>query len=163
MRLAVLVSGSGTILQAMFEAGLPVTYVLSDRPCAALDLPEVHRVDTELAAGMAPTGTEPAFAVDGIDELLFGFLARPRYRAKSAVTQGSVGFVATDVGTSWTVQLSDHGMEAQLGANASDLSVQGPACDLYMLVWNRRPLEGLGVNGETALFEEWRRLVEVVW
>ena len=32
---AVLVSGSGTILQAMFEAGLPVTTVLSDRPCAA--------------------------------------------------------------------------------------------------------------------------------
>ena len=38
MRLAVLVSGSGTILRAMFEAGLPVTVVLADRPCAALTL-----------------------------------------------------------------------------------------------------------------------------
>jgi phosphoribosylglycinamide formyltransferase 1 len=36
VRLAVLVSGSGTILRAMFDAGLPVTTVLSDRPCAAL-------------------------------------------------------------------------------------------------------------------------------
>ena len=42
MRLAVLVSGSGTILQAMFEAGLPVTTVLSDRPCAGLALAEQH-------------------------------------------------------------------------------------------------------------------------
>ena len=40
VRLAVLVSGSGTILQAMFEAGLPVTTVLSDRPCAGLALAE---------------------------------------------------------------------------------------------------------------------------
>ena len=38
VRLAVLVSGSGTILRAMFDAGLPVTVVVSDRPCAALDM-----------------------------------------------------------------------------------------------------------------------------
>jgi phosphoribosylglycinamide formyltransferase-1 len=38
MRLAVLVSGSGTIMEALFEAGLPVTVVLADRPCAALSL-----------------------------------------------------------------------------------------------------------------------------
>ena len=36
MRLAILVSGSGTIMEAMFEAGLPVTVVLADRTCAAL-------------------------------------------------------------------------------------------------------------------------------
>jgi phosphoribosylglycinamide formyltransferase-1 len=40
VRLAVLVSGSGTILRAMFDAGLPVTTVLADRPCAALGLAE---------------------------------------------------------------------------------------------------------------------------
>src|SRR5947209_8268304 len=37
----------------------------------------VHRADAQLAAGMAP-GYDGVFAADGIDELLFGFFARPR-------------------------------------------------------------------------------------
>ena len=55
VRLAVLVSGSGTILQAMFEAGLPVTTVLSDRPCAGLDLAQEHGAAAELV-DRAPFG-----------------------------------------------------------------------------------------------------------
>ena len=55
MRLAVLVSGSGTILRAMFDAGLPVTVVLSDRPCAALGLAEEFGAGAELV-DRAPYG-----------------------------------------------------------------------------------------------------------
>lgn len=36
-RLAVLASGSGTILQSMMEADLPIALVLADRPCTALE------------------------------------------------------------------------------------------------------------------------------
>jgi phosphoribosylglycinamide formyltransferase 1 len=36
--LAVLASGSGTILQAMLGAGVPIGLVVSDRPCRALDV-----------------------------------------------------------------------------------------------------------------------------
>jgi len=36
-RLAVLASGSGTILQSMLEADLPIALVLADRPCTALE------------------------------------------------------------------------------------------------------------------------------
>jgi phosphoribosylglycinamide formyltransferase-1 len=36
--MAVLASGSGTLLEAMLDAGLPVAVVVSDRPCPALDL-----------------------------------------------------------------------------------------------------------------------------
>ena len=66
MRLAVLVSGSGTILQAMFEVGLPVRVVLSDRPCAALALAEEHGaaaelVDRELYGGFGPDFDREAF------------------------------------------------------------------------------------------------------
>ncbi len=35
---AVLASGSGTILEAMVEAGVPVALVVADRPCRALDV-----------------------------------------------------------------------------------------------------------------------------
>jgi phosphoribosylglycinamide formyltransferase-1 len=48
VRLAVLVSGSGTILRAMFEAGLPVTTVLADRRCPALALAEEYGAAPEL-------------------------------------------------------------------------------------------------------------------
>ena len=36
-RLAVLASGSGTILQALLDAALPITVVLADRSCTALE------------------------------------------------------------------------------------------------------------------------------
>jgi len=48
VRVGVLVSGSGTILQAMFDADLPVTTVISDRPCAALALARAHGAADEL-------------------------------------------------------------------------------------------------------------------
>ena len=59
--MAVLVSGSGTILEAMFEAGLPVTTVLSDRPCAALDLARAHGAAAELIDRNGYGGFEPDF------------------------------------------------------------------------------------------------------
>jgi phosphoribosylglycinamide formyltransferase-1 len=65
VRLAVLVSGSGTILQAMFEAGLPVTTVLSDRPCAALGLARGHGAADELIDRKGYGGYGPDFDRDG--------------------------------------------------------------------------------------------------
>jgi phosphoribosylglycinamide formyltransferase 1 len=44
VRLGVLASGSGTILEAILAAGPPVSLVLSDRPCRALDVAKDHDV-----------------------------------------------------------------------------------------------------------------------
>ncbi len=44
MRLAVLVSGTGTILDAMADAGLPVSFVVADRPCRAIEVAEGHGI-----------------------------------------------------------------------------------------------------------------------
>jgi len=48
MRLAVLASGSGTILEAMCAAGIPVTVVVVDRPCGAQDVAARCGVPCEL-------------------------------------------------------------------------------------------------------------------
>ena len=45
MSLAVLVSGTGSILDAMVEAGLPVSLVVSDRPCPAVEKATGHDVE----------------------------------------------------------------------------------------------------------------------
>ena len=48
MRLAVLASGSGTILDAMCAAGVPVAVVVVDRPCGAQDVAARNGLACEL-------------------------------------------------------------------------------------------------------------------
>ncbi len=48
MRVAVLASGSGTILDAVLDAGIPVELVVVDRPCGATDVADRHGVKWEL-------------------------------------------------------------------------------------------------------------------
>ena len=48
MRVAVLVSGSGTILDALIDDGLDVSLVVADRPCRALDRASASGLPTEL-------------------------------------------------------------------------------------------------------------------
>ena len=48
MRVAVLASGSGTILDAICAAGVPVALVLVDRPCGALEVADRNGVVGEL-------------------------------------------------------------------------------------------------------------------
>ena len=48
MRVAVFVSGTGTILEAMFEAEVPISLVVADRPCRGLTIAESHGVEVLL-------------------------------------------------------------------------------------------------------------------
>ncbi|MEZ5208135.1 MAG: phosphoribosylglycinamide formyltransferase [Acidimicrobiales bacterium] len=48
MRIAVLASGSGTILDSIVGAGIPVAVVLVDRPCGAIDVAARHGVPAQL-------------------------------------------------------------------------------------------------------------------
>ena len=50
MRVAVLASGSGTILDAMLDAGIAVEVVLVDRPCGATEVAARHGVASVLVA-----------------------------------------------------------------------------------------------------------------
>ena len=48
MRVGVLASGSGTILQAMLDRQLPIVIVVADRPCGALGIAEKAGIAAEL-------------------------------------------------------------------------------------------------------------------
>lgn len=48
MRLAVLVSGSGTILESILDAGIEVALVVADRPCRGLEVAEAAGVPAVL-------------------------------------------------------------------------------------------------------------------
>ena len=63
--IAVLVSGSGTILEAMVSAGLPIDVVVSDRPCYALERATEHGIEALLVERRAWGGFGPDFDRDG--------------------------------------------------------------------------------------------------
>ena len=50
VRIGVLASGSGTNLEAIVAAGLPVAVVVVDRPCRATDVAAAHGVPSEVVA-----------------------------------------------------------------------------------------------------------------
>lgn len=50
VRIGVLASGSGTILEAICEAGLPVVVVVVDRPCRAIEVAQRRGIPVEVVA-----------------------------------------------------------------------------------------------------------------
>jgi phosphoribosylglycinamide formyltransferase-1 len=48
VRIGILASGSGTILEAIVQAGLPVAVVIADRTCRALEVAEAAGIPAEL-------------------------------------------------------------------------------------------------------------------
>jgi phosphoribosylglycinamide formyltransferase-1 len=71
MRVGVLASGSGTILRAMLERGLPIVAVVADRPCGALDIAGEFDIATELVerADYGTTFDRVAYTHDVVDAL----------------------------------------------------------------------------------------------
>jgi uncharacterized protein (TIGR03083 family) len=122
----------------------------------------VHRVDAESARGGARSGIGHAFAVDGIDELLRGFHARPKSRVRSDEPR-VLRVRATDTdGAVWTVRLSQEPPAATRDASGvTDCEVAGPAAELYLALWNRQPFPQ--VTGDPAVAGLWRERSAVTW
>ncbi|CAL9361537.1 maleylpyruvate isomerase family mycothiol-dependent enzyme [Streptomyces sp. enrichment culture] len=119
----------------------------------------VHRLDAESAAGSGPSGTSTnigvEFAVDGIDELLCAFHARPKSAVRTAEPR-TLRVRATDApGAVWTVRLSARPPVTERDdAGDADCELSGPAAELYPALWNRRPFPE--VTGDTSLAALWR-------
>jgi phosphoribosylglycinamide formyltransferase 1 len=65
VRIGVLASGSGTILEAIIAAGLPVRTVLVDRPCRALEVAEAASLPAILIDRREYGGFGPGFDREG--------------------------------------------------------------------------------------------------
>jgi phosphoribosylglycinamide formyltransferase-1 len=74
MRIAVLVSGSGTILEAIVDAGIEVSLVVSDRPCRGLERAAGHGIESLLvdrrAFGGFGEGFDRAAYTDALSDAL---------------------------------------------------------------------------------------------
>ncbi|PJN38033.1 hypothetical protein CG747_24315 [Streptomyces sp. CB02959] len=123
----------------------------------------VHRADAQQAAGVPLTPLPARFAADGVDELLAGFHATDRSRLRTD-TPRTLRLRADDTpGADWTVHLTPdapprtvrHATPDAADA-APDSTVEAPAEELYLALWNRLPWDGLKVTGDPSLPALWR-------
>jgi uncharacterized protein (TIGR03083 family) len=121
----------------------------------------IHRADAEAALGRQ-TPCPPSFAVDGIEELLFGFFARPsrRLRADPPLT---MVVQTTDHPGAWTVYIGPDGPRTVRVADPAGCLVRATASDAYLWLWNRRDVIGLDISGDPAVLDLWRQVARVHW
>jgi uncharacterized protein (TIGR03083 family) len=121
----------------------------------------VHRADAQSALPEGPGEVPADLAVDGVEELLFGFHARPKSRVRSAEPK-VLRVRATDADRVWTVRIGPDPVVAERGgAGAADCEVAGPASQLYLSLWNRAPLPP--VTGDAAVAALWRDNSAITW
>ncbi len=110
----------------------------------------VHARDAQQAADRA----EPLpadIALDGVAEfLVVGFGSCGAWPDKPARVA-----VHADEGGSWVVDLTEAGAAVASGVTgpAPDATLRGPACDLLLALYGRRPLDAVGVAGDRAVVE----------
>ncbi|HEX4176619.1 MAG TPA: maleylpyruvate isomerase family mycothiol-dependent enzyme [Acidimicrobiales bacterium] len=129
----------------------------------------IHRVDAELTAGRTLDHLSPftpAFAADGVDELLTCFVPRRSTGLKSE-SPATLGIECADDEGAWVLTIGPHGVTTTAGATSasgqSDCIVRGAAGDLSMALWNRGRDKRLQVNGDRAVLDLFGDAVQVRW
>ena len=124
----------------------------------------IHRADVESAAGRTAL-FEADHARDGVDELLTRFVVRPRKHPRTAFDPPRTMLVRATEGGIWHVTLAAESITTVEEDRAGDVTIVGPASDLYLLLWNRMRAgdadSGLMVDGDSAVLDLWHDNVAV--
>ena len=122
----------------------------------------MHSVDALAARlGRVPTAAETwitqQIALDGIDELLRGFLTRSKSRLRSDQPR-TFAIRPNDVLRSWLVKVSTEPPVVQRDVRGhADVVLKGTAEQLYLALWNRSD------EVQTAGYDLWRRTARITW
>ena len=97
-------------------------------------------------------------ALDGIDELLTGFLTRGKSRLRSEqAADVSRSARTTSAAPGWCTSAPSHPSSSRTATSDADLVLEGPAETLYLALWNRTDeLQGEG-------YDFWRDTAQVSW
>ncbi|GAA1891755.1 maleylpyruvate isomerase N-terminal domain-containing protein [Lapillicoccus jejuensis] len=131
----------------------------------------VHAVDAMASRlGRAPAVRElwfrSALAVDGVDELLTGFVPRPSARLRSA-TPYRLLVEAADTGDGWLLEVAQEPVvTTPLAPGESrpdhDERFTADAVPLYLHLWNREPDGSVLDCTDPAVLARWREQLRVV-
>jgi hypothetical protein len=168
---------------------LQVFFFLKDAPASRLAWARrqchevtVHAVDAMAARlghppAAAQTWIRPTLAADGIDELLTGFVPRRSSRVRSTEPY-RVAVRPTDVEQAWTMQIGENPVittRGHAGLNdagrdddaPADVVLSGTAAQLYLVLWNRGPIERdateVRVTGHPDWLRTWHDQMQVRW
>lgn len=117
----------------------------------------IHRVDAQQAVGDTVTNIEPAFAADGIDELLTVFVPA-RAAGRSPGDGRTVHLHSTDAEGEWLIRFDPGDVKVEHGHAKGDAAVRAPAEDLLLWLWGRRALDGIEVFGARDAAEALRHV-----
>jgi len=126
----------------------------------------IHRVDVLAARlGRIPSTSEAtistAVAVDGIDELVTGFVPRRSSRLRTDEPFRTT-IAPSDVDIAWTVAVSDQPPVVTRGADPqAHATLTGTAAAIYLGLWNRG--DDIAENGTVDALGHWREQVRIAW
>lgn len=126
----------------------------------------IHAVDALAGVlGRFPTSAEAdvarELALDGIDELLSGFVPRPGGKVRSDEPY-TVAVRPTDADGSWVLTISTDPVVVELDVErATDATFGGTAAQLYLGLWNRG--DEITASGRPAVIDQWRQQQRVRW
>ncbi len=120
----------------------------------------VHRFDAE-HVGHTETSFDPAFAADGIDELLAAFA--PRGGEFPMDMPGTMAVHPSDTNDRWHVTMTPNGITTIRGQGPTDVTIAGPASDLYLALWNRGDDSTIEIAGNRDLLDTWHRGHRIRW
>jgi uncharacterized protein (TIGR03083 family) len=132
----------------------------------------IHRADAESASGGRPPDFGPAFAADGVDELVMGFGRRRRYQPHAASHGGRLQIVAAGTGQRWLVEAREGRLHPRRpgdrdgpGPAEATCTVAGPAPGLYLYLWNRADASqaGVSITGDPAIMAQWHSALRIRW
>ncbi|MER6303389.1 maleylpyruvate isomerase family mycothiol-dependent enzyme [Kitasatospora sp. NPDC001539] len=111
----------------------------------------VHRFDADAAAGSPGPAVDTVLALDGIDELLRGFLVGGRSTVRSERPR-TVRVRTTDGPGCWRLTITDEPLSVTTedSPEPADLTLTGPAHELYLLLWNRLTVDRPAPTGQSS-------------
>lgn len=118
----------------------------------------IHRFDAE-SPNKSTTTYDPAFASDGLDEILMLFAPRwgtPTRQSSKMVVR------PIDTNDSWHITMGPEIITSRYGDGPADVTLTGTASDLFLAVWNRGD-PPITVTGNPELVETWNRNFQFVW
>lgn len=126
----------------------------------------VHRIDVhdavQAAGGPAPDPVPVDAAADGIDEWARVFVATRWAQRVGELPADLVGRTVHVHGTDdppaadgeeWLLAFGSEGVTVEASHAKGDVALRGPAADLLLVLWRRRPLEVVDVVGDGAVAE----------
>jgi uncharacterized protein (TIGR03083 family) len=165
-RIAWLESGAADLVRVLGEVGVDKTVWTLEglgrsgfwyRRMAQETL--VHRFDAE-SAGAMESVVDPIFAADGVDEYWTSWIGRKLAQQPVEGLQGVVTLRASDVDATWTISLTQDGVELLSRESPAEVVVTGPSAELLAFLWNRSQLMTADVDGDRRLVDSWRELAQ---